>query len=93
MLQNRRHVRRDKELAVAETNDYRRPFTDRDDRIRLIDGDDRKSKYSAKLLNGLFDRPFERQISLILIKTNEVSDDLSVGLGFENASACCKTLL
>jgi hypothetical protein len=36
MLKNRRNVGRDEKLAVAETDDDRRAFTNGDDFVRII---------------------------------------------------------
>ncbi len=53
MLQDRRNVGRDKKLAVAQTDHDRRPFANRDDRVRLVDGDDRQREDALQFLYGL----------------------------------------
>ena len=81
--QDRGDVRRDKELAVAKTDDYRRPFTYRHDRVRLIDRYDRHRENAAKLFRSLSHRFFEREVFSVLVMTDQVSNDLSVSLGLK----------
>jgi hypothetical protein len=86
VLQDRRNVRRDKEFAVAKTDDDRRTLANGDDRVRLVHRDDRERKDPAKLLDRFPRRFLEREILLVLVMTDQVSDDLGVGFGFEVAA-------
>ena len=81
--EDRRDVGRDKELAVAEADDDRRPLANGDDRVRLVDRDDRQRKYAFEFLDSLSDRHLERQAFGIDVMPDQVGDDLGIGLGLE----------
>jgi hypothetical protein len=59
VLQDRWNVRRDEELAIAETDHDRRTLAHGDDRVRLVGVDDREREDAAQLADsrahGLFE--------------------------------------
>ena len=83
MCQDRRYVRGDKELAVAEPDNDRRPFADRDHSIRLIDRNDREGKDTAKFGNRAPNGKLERKAFFLDVMPDQMRDDLGVRLGLE----------
>ncbi len=92
MLQNWRNIGRDKKFTVAQTDNDRRPFANRNDHIRLVDRDDREGENTAKFLHGFSDRHLERQIFRVDIMPDQVSNDLGVGLGVKLVALGLKPL-
>jgi hypothetical protein len=93
VLKNRRDVGRNKEFAIAQTDDDRRPLSNGDDRVRFIDGDDRQGENSAQLLHRFPHGFLEREIFVIFVVSDQMRDDFGVGLGFERAAVRSKALL
>ena len=83
VLQDRRDVGRDKKFAVAQTDDDRRTFANGDDRIGLVDRNYRKCKNSLEFLHRFADGQLRATDFRVYVMSDQMSDDLSVGLGLE----------
>ena len=80
MLQDRRNVGSDKELAIAETDDHWRALTHRDDCVRLVGVEDGKGEDAAQFVDGVAHSPF-KTVSTSQIFFDQMRDDFCVGLG------------
>ncbi len=81
MAEDRGDVRRDEELAVAESDDNRRAVADRDDLVGIVSRDQHEREQPAHVEQ----RPAHRILEPVIfhLAFDEVRDDLGVGLGDE----------
>ena len=93
MDQDRRNVGRDKEFAVAQTDDDRRAFANCDDRVRLINRNDGQRENAAKLGHGFSNCKLQRQVFFIDVMPDQMCDDLGIGLGVKLMTVGGETLL
>ena len=91
VAQNRGNVGGDEELVLAEPDDDRRPVADRDDLLRVLDGDEHNGEHSAHDLQRAAHRLLEAVVAHLAL--DQMRDDLGVGLGLELVALPLKLLL
>ena len=81
VAEDRRDVRRDEELAVAQADDDRRPVADSDDLVWVVGRDQHEREQAAHQHQRAPDRVL--QPIVLHLALDEVGDDLGVGFGDE----------
>ena len=81
VAQDRRNIRRDEELALAEPDDDRRAVADGDDLVGVVGRDDDEREQAAELEQGAADGRLEAVVPHLAL--DQVRDHLRVGLGDE----------
>ena len=93
VLQDRRDVGRDEELAVAKTDHHRRAFANGDDGVRFVDRDDRQCENALQFFYCFPDRELEGNTFLLFVMTDQVSDNFGIGFGLKIATVRCESFL
>ena len=81
VAEDRRDVRGDEELAVAEADDDRRAVADGDDLLRIVGRDQHQREQAAHQQQRAAHRVLEAVV--LHLALDQVRDDLGVGLGDE----------
>ena len=84
VAENRRDVRGDEVLALAEADDHRRAVAHGDDRVRVVRRDQHEREQPAQLRQRAADRRREAVAAALLL--DQVRDDLRVRLGDERVA-------